>query len=138
MSLNVDAAMAKTTTGGAVGVVCRSVLEFMGASTLTFPGITDPAVMEALACRKAMALAKDLNLQNITVATDCLSVITAIEQPYAGRFSMVLDEVKDDARLFSRVSFRHENRASNSDAYRLARFSVSSEVERQVWLIQSP
>jgi hypothetical protein len=99
--LNVDAAMAKTTTGGVVGVVCRSALgEFMGASALTIPGITDPAVMEALACREAMALAKDLNLQNIMVATDCLSVITAMEQPYAGRFSMVHNEVKDDASLF--------------------------------------
>jgi hypothetical protein len=83
-----------------------------------------------------MALIKDLNLQNITVATDCLSVITAMEQPYAGSFSMVIDEVKDDARLFSCVSFGHENRASNSDVHRLACFSVSSEVGRQVWLIQ--
>jgi hypothetical protein len=72
----------------------------MGASALTIPDITDPAVMEALACREAMALTKDLHLQNITVATDCLFVITAIEQPYAGSFSMVLDEVRDDARLF--------------------------------------
>jgi ribonuclease HI len=89
--------------------------------------------MEALACREAMALTKDLHLQNITVATDCLSVITAMEQPHAGSFSMVLDEVKDDARLFSHVLFRHENRASNSDAHRLASFFVSSEVRHQVW-----
>jgi ribonuclease HI len=110
--------------------------EFMGASALTIPGIFDPAVMEVLASREAMALAWDLNLQNITVETDCLSLISALEQPYAASFSKVLEEVKEDVRLFSRASFRHENRASNSDAHRFARFSISSEVRCQVWLVQ--
>jgi ribonuclease HI len=129
--------MEKSTIGGAVGVFCRSVMgEFMGTSALTILGISDSAVMEALACREAMALAQDLNLQNITVETDCLSLITALEQPYAASFSKVLEEVKEDARLFSRASFRHENRASDSDAHRFARFSISSEVGCQVLLIQ--
>jgi hypothetical protein len=46
----------------------------------------------------------------------------AMEQPYAGSFTKILEEVKEDARLFSRASFRHENRASKSDAHRFARF----------------
>jgi ribonuclease HI len=137
VKLNMDTAMEKSTAGGAVGVVYSSVMgEFMGASALTMPGISDPFVMEALACREAMALAHDLNLQNITVETDCLSLITALEHPYAASFSKVLEEVKEDARLFSRASFRHENWASKSDAHRFARFSISSEVGCQVWLIQ--
>jgi hypothetical protein len=59
--LNVDAAMSKQDRGGAVGVVCRSEQGvFLGASSLSVPGIADPTVMEAIACREAMALVKDL------------------------------------------------------------------------------
>jgi ribonuclease HI len=131
--------MAKLTTGRAVGVVCRSGSgEFLGASSLTIQGISDHAVIEALACREALALAQDLQLQQITVASDCLSVINALEQPYASSFSMILEEVKADASMMSKASFSHENRASNSEARRLARFSVSGGVGRQVWLMQPP
>jgi ribonuclease HI len=95
--------------------------------------------MEAIACREALALAKDLRLPRITVASDCLTVINALKtEGFKGGYSMVLDEVKDDARLLAEASFRHENRASNGEAHRLARFAVSSSVGRQVWLIQPP
>jgi hypothetical protein len=41
-----------------VGVIYRSDAgEFLGPSTLTIEGIIDPATMEALACKEAMALA---------------------------------------------------------------------------------
>jgi hypothetical protein len=40
--------------------------------------------------------------------------------------------------MMSKASFSHENRASNSEAHRLARFSVSGGVGRQVWLMQPP
>jgi hypothetical protein len=138
--LNVDAAMSKQDRGGAVGVVCRSEQGvFLGASSLTVPGIADPTVMEAIACREALALAKDLQLPRITVASDCLTVINALKtEGFKGGYSMVLDEVKEDARLLSEASFRHEDRASNGEAHCLARFAVSSSVGRQVWLIQPP
>ncbi|KAK1650398.1 hypothetical protein QYE76_068203 [Lolium multiflorum] len=92
--LNVDAAMSKTSRGGAVGVICRSDNgDFMGASTLTVSGINDPATMEAIACREAMALAKDLQLHRVTVASDCLSVINAINsEGFKGSYIMILDE----------------------------------------------
>jgi hypothetical protein len=56
--LNVDTAMSKTGPGRAVAVVCRSEsCQFLGASTLSIQGIADPAIMEAMACREALALA---------------------------------------------------------------------------------
>jgi hypothetical protein len=59
--IKVDAAMAKTTTGGALGDVCRSADGvFLGASSLTIHGITNPATMEAIACRETITLAQDL------------------------------------------------------------------------------
>jgi hypothetical protein len=43
---------------GAVAVVCRSREgEYLGASALVVQGIADPGILEALACREALALA---------------------------------------------------------------------------------
>jgi hypothetical protein len=51
---------------------------------------------------------------------------------------MILDEVKADARHLQECSFRHESRLSNFESHRLARFAVSSNLGRQVWLLQPP
>jgi hypothetical protein len=47
--VNVDAAMNKSSPCGAVGLICQSGEgDFIGASTLTVSGITDPVTMEAI------------------------------------------------------------------------------------------
>ncbi|KAK1647535.1 hypothetical protein QYE76_065340 [Lolium multiflorum] len=85
---NVDAAVAKNTGGGAQGVVCRSAGGvFLGASSLVVAGISDPAILEALACREALALAEDLNIQKMVVASDCLQVINNIHGDFGGSYS---------------------------------------------------
>jgi hypothetical protein len=67
--------------GGAVGAVCRAEDgTFLGASVLKIGGINDPAVLEEIACREAMALVEDLYERRVTVATDCLSVVNNMEQ----------------------------------------------------------
>ena len=122
-----------------MGVICRSETgEFMGASTLSISGVKDPAVMEALACREALALAEDLHLRRITVATDCLTVVKNMTTSYEGSYSMVLREIKATADTLTLASFRHENRASNSEAHRLARSATSGNVGRRVWLLEPP
>jgi ribonuclease HI len=137
--LNVDAATSKSHMGGAMGVICRSENgEFLGASCLTVHGISDPSVLEAMACREALALAQDLQLRRIVVATDCLSVVNHISTAYAGKYSRVLDEIKVVSSLFDRVLIKHERRESNYEAHRLARSAVSAEVGRQVWLVEPP
>jgi hypothetical protein len=51
---------------------------------------------------------------------------------------MILDEVKSDASLLQESSFRHESRLSNFESHGLARFAVSRNLGRQVWLLQPP
>jgi hypothetical protein len=137
--INVDAAIAKEGHGGAVAAVCRSEeVNFLGASALRIEGIGDPSALEAVACREALALAEDLYLQKVTVATDCMQVINNLERPYAGSYSMIIDEIKARSRSFVSVSFKHENRASNREPHSLARSSVSNSVGRQVWLLEPP
>jgi ribonuclease HI len=67
-------------------VVCRGEDgSFLGACSLTINGVSDPAILEAMACRKAIALAHNLQLQKITVASDCASVVSDMTKSYAGR-----------------------------------------------------
>jgi ribonuclease HI len=110
----------------------------MGASTLTLEGITDPATMEAIACREAMALAQDLLVDRVTIASGCLSVVNAIHSKFAGSFSVVIDEIKEVASSLSLVSFRHESRESNHEAHRLARSATTRGLGRRVWFDQPP
>ena len=139
MKINVDAAVSRSGNGGALGAVCRSEDgSFMGASSLVVEGVSDPATLEALACREALALAEDLHLRRVVVATDCLSVVKNMRQDYAGCYSMVIQEVKARSAKFLEVSFKHENRRSNSEAHSVARSVVSCGVGRQVWLTQPP
>jgi hypothetical protein len=58
VKMNVDAALQKSSLGGAVAMVCRRADgSFLGASSLTVEGISEPSVLEAMACREALALA---------------------------------------------------------------------------------
>jgi ribonuclease HI len=110
----------------------------MGASTLTVDGITNPTVLEALACREALALALDINASRLTIATDCLAIVNDLSRQFAGSYSMASKEIKETSKLFELVKFKHENRASNDEAHRLARSSASSNLGRQVWLVLPP
>jgi ribonuclease HI len=59
-----------------VGVVCRSADgSYLGASSLTIEGITNPWVLESMACREALDLAQDMHLRRIAVASDCSAVV---------------------------------------------------------------
>lgn len=72
MKLNVDAAVAKSTNKGSVGVVCRNEQgKFICASSVVFEGMTDPETLEALACCEAIALSEDLGLETVQISSDC-------------------------------------------------------------------
>ena len=46
VKMNVDAAVAKSSNFGVVGVVCRSDRDvFLGASAVVFQGVTEPATL---------------------------------------------------------------------------------------------
>jgi hypothetical protein len=52
----------------------------LGASVLVLDGLTNPEVVETIACREDMALASDLVLQKIRVgvACDCINAVKSI------------------------------------------------------------
>jgi hypothetical protein len=83
-------------------------------------------------------LALDINASRLTIATDCLAIVNDLSRQFAGSYSMVPEEIKETSKLFELVKFKHENRASNDEAHRLARSSASSNLGRQVWLVLPP
>jgi ribonuclease HI len=126
MKINLDAAVSKTEKKGAMGVVCRdSDGVFVGASAVVVDGISNPRTLEAMACQEVMALAADPHLQKFVVASDCSTVVNNFQEDYIGSYSMITDEIKGWMKDFTSVVFKHENRASNSEAHRVARSSVS-------------
>jgi ribonuclease HI len=89
--INVDASVGKKSIRGAVAAVARNKLgEFLGASATIFKGRTDAETLEALACREAVELARDLNLHRIRVATDCPNVVRSLEEQSLGRYAHVI------------------------------------------------
>ena len=53
---------------------------FFDASVIVFGGINEATTLKVLAIREAMALAEDLNLQSVHVASDCELVTEDIKQ----------------------------------------------------------
>jgi fructose-1,6-bisphosphatase/sedoheptulose 1,7-bisphosphatase-like protein len=134
--MNVDATVSNTSNGGALGVVCRREDgSFLGASALTIQGIVDPTILKAMAYREALALAEDLYLQKIVVASDCLTVTRDMEKPFEGSYSMILQEIKSKSQEFSSIVFKFKNKFSYSEAHVVVRSSVASEFGRQVCLM---
>ena len=77
--MNVDGGVSRNEARGAAAVICRDETRaFLGASAIVFDGLVDPPSLEAQACNEALALAKDLNLRRVQVASDCLEVLNNI------------------------------------------------------------
>jgi hypothetical protein len=65
IKINVDAAVGKNSGRGTVAAVARNDSGlFWGASAVVFPGRTVAETLEALACREAIALARDLDARH--------------------------------------------------------------------------
>jgi hypothetical protein len=134
--LNVDAAVLNDNIGAAA-VVCRDINgAFLGASAITFKHIHNPVTLEALAVREALAIAEDLYLQQIHVASDCKKVVDDIKRGSSAEHAAIILEITDRSRLFIACNITHEFRSSNFEAHNLARHALSLGFGRHVWLGQ--
>jgi len=139
VKINVDAALAKNSTKVTMAAVPRDEAgNFVGASVLVMEGISDSEMAEAMACREGMALASDLVLQKLRLATDCLNVVRNLQGSAIGAYGHVVREIKARAADFNEVSFVHEGREANGDAHRLAKGSLYESLGRHVWFLAPP
>ena len=101
---------------------------------LVFEGLTDPTTLEAIACREGMALALDLGVNHLQIASDCKQVINHIHQRAGGDHGSIVREILQTSTLFTACNFLFEPRESNYEAHRLARFGISLPAGRHLWL----
>jgi hypothetical protein len=137
--VSVDAALSKTTIAGAVGAICRDEHGvFMGASARVIDGINDPMTLEAYACSEGLALAEDLHIDSILVATDCLVVSREINDGSLASYGSILKEIAERRRHFNDSRVIHEGRSSNIEAHNFAKSSVALQIGRHLCLGVSP
>lgn len=101
---------------------------------MTFDGLLDPPSVEAQACNEALALATDLNLRKVVIASDCLKVVSNINKGSASIYAPVLNEIHYHMNEFEEVCFRYEARESNSEAHDLAKASTTIVTGSHLWL----
>ena len=115
--------------------MCRSKQGvFLGASAIVFNNIDDPATLEALAIREGLALAEDLNLNQIQLASDCEGVVRDVRCGTAADFGAIIKEIQLNSMSFISCNIAYESRSSNIEAHNLAKHSLSLAVGRHVWL----
>ena len=115
--------------------VCRDDQEnYLGSSALVVEGMQDAAILECLACREALALAEDLSVHNLIVASDARQVVKDISNNSMGPYGMVISEIKSRILSFN-CQLVFEGCRSNGDAHSLAKFSLSLARGRHLWLI---
>ena len=139
MKVNVDAALSKNMNVAAMAVVARDEKgKFQGGSVIVLDGVSSPETAEAMACREGCALASDLGLQKIRIATDCANVVTAIHGPGMGPCGHIVREIKAGMASFLTGEVVHESRKANGDAHTLAKSLIYKQLGRHVWLLAPP
>jgi hypothetical protein len=111
---------------------------FLGASALVFDGVSDPKIMESVACREGLILIDDPLLRRVRVASDCTNAVRTINGgELMGSYGQIVRKIKRLVQEFASFELVHENRRSNTDAYNLARSSIHSSIGRHVWLLNA-
>lgn len=129
VKVNVDGAMSKSGRGGGGGVVFRDAAgAFRGAVSNFFPEISKAETAELLACRRAVQLAIQRDIQKLHIETDCQVVAGMLNDQERNLSSagQVVEEVK--AMLKTRREFKLTwvRRSANGAAHLLAKLGVSS------------
>ncbi|KAK1697051.1 hypothetical protein QYE76_013748 [Lolium multiflorum] len=139
VKINVDAAVGKNLKRGSVAAIARSSDGvFLGASALIYPGVTEAETLEALACREACDLARDIYASRVRVASDCKMVVQYLEQGTRGVYSHIITEIIEARQSFAFLEFKFESRKSNNEAHKLARSALCDVSGRRVWLDAPP
>ncbi|KAI5016597.1 hypothetical protein ZWY2020_006448 [Hordeum vulgare] len=132
---NVDGVVARSRGGGVVAVLrCDHEGAYLGSSAMVFQGIIDSETLETYACGEALALADDLSVQKVVVASDCRDVVKDINQGTRGPNSAVIHEIIARSSSFTSCKFLHERRNFNFEAHDLAKSACNLRMGRHIWL----
>ena len=134
-----DGAVSRAAVEGSVSAVCRdSQGHYLGSKAMKIPGMNDPATLEALACREAMALALDLGLTHVEIACDNKGVVGDINQRIGGNYVAVVKEINPTLNQFYQCTFIFEGRGINLEAHSLAKHIFGLGLGHHVWSLNPP
>ena len=91
-------------------------------------------ILESYACREGLALAEDLYIHQLLIASDCQNVVKDINQGTGGPHSAIVHEIVARRTSFNFYNFVHEHRSHNFEAHNLAKFACNLGLGRHVWL----
>ena len=88
-----DAAISKNSSNASAAAVASDEdRNFLSTSALVLEGCADPETAEVVACREGLALASDLGLQTLRVASDCVNAVASIHDLGFGRVGPIVPE----------------------------------------------
>jgi hypothetical protein len=79
--------------------------QYLRASVVVFHGVTDAAILEALACREALALAEDLALDRVFVASDWKTDVNDIRDGTMSCYGSIITEIRARTTIFRKCTF---------------------------------
>lgn len=96
-------------------------------------------LVEALAARRAVVLAKESSLFDVIIEGDCLQVVQALEKIGSCKtlFGHILEETIWLGSMLRHCQFQHVRREGNRLAHGLARRAVLS-ADTNVWVEELP
>ena len=122
--INVDASLFANSMSMAAGVMIRDHSgSCIAACCVGSPDVVNPELAEAIAVRTALVFALEEGLENVSVATDCLSVVQRIVSTNLDRSTCgpVIKDIKQLCASFTACSIYHVRREQNVAAHLLAR-----------------
>jgi hypothetical protein len=134
---NIDGAFYADMGQGATGVVIRdSAGTFIGGRALWYRHGLNALMMEAVAYRDGVILAREMNFRRVQVETDSQELVNLWEMGELQRSSIspIIKDIKDISVFFLDFSLMYANRACNHVAHTLAK-QVSDGNRTGEWLL---
>ena len=130
----------KESSSTGIGVIIRDNRgEAIGALSMPTPLSNSVAVMEALACRRALFFAKEIRLRQVVFEDDSAMVIQVVTHGNAelAEYGHIVEDIRILAADFDFIQFSHVKRNYNAVVDTLAKKAKDS-LKLTVWLKEVP
>jgi ribonuclease HI len=121
---NADGAFSAADNTGATGVALRDHDgRFLAGRAAWHGRRTDALMMEALACRDGLLLARQCGVSKLYLETDCMVLVNLWEamDDQRSAINLILHDIRDISRSFDEFTFAFANRDCNRVAHLCAR-----------------
>ncbi|XP_061993589.1 uncharacterized protein LOC133711495 [Rosa rugosa] len=139
--LNVDGAFVpQLARGGTGGVLRDSQGRFMAAFAHAVPHTSSAKQTELMAIKQGLAFVKGLNLQQVTIESDCLDAVQLIlkKDHELDELGALVDDILHQLLSLPQVRIQHAKRTCNAIAHKLAAYAFDSVLSNMVWTNRLP